>query len=449
MTGERELAQMFEQRLGASQAESAEVFHQRVRQLDITCFEEEITGCTRAEREGFAVRTLRDRRMGSFFSERVAPDAVDSALSSALGQCGFFPPDEGAVIYPGTGELFDSSRYRRDMAETPLEQKQDFTRKLERAARALDKKIITVPQAKYAEYHRTVTVVTTSGLKKSEAASFCGAVLQVTAKKGRQTHTFTVNAASESFFALSPLRLAQEAVLGVLEKMNPKPVESGSYPAVLSQEAASKLLGAFFLSPHSHLYAENALKGQSRFAPGKQAASREVTIYDNPRGNTPFARMFDDEGVPSAKQMFIREGTVTGLAYSVSAACREKTAPTGHSLRGGYRGAVSTGLHAPCLANGEAEPEELLDSCREGVYITELDGLHAGLDPVTGSFSLSARGFVVHRGRQGKPLGQCTVAGNLFELLSGITARGCDRRDDTFRRFSAPSLLISRLSVSS
>ena len=58
--------------------------------------------------------------------------------------------------------------------------------------------------------------------------------------------------------------------------------------------------------------------------------------------------------------------------------------------------------------------------------ITELGGLHAGANPVSGDFSLIAKGFRITGGKQGEPVEQITIAGNFYQLLKDIRAVGSD-----------------------
>lgn len=70
--------------------------------------------------------------------------------------------------------------------------------------------------------------------------------------------------------------------------------------------------------------------------------------------------------------------------------------------------------------------EWLLADMGEGLLITELGGLHAGANPVSGDFSLIAKGFRVKDGKQGAPVEQVTIAGNFYQLLKDIRAVGSD-----------------------
>jgi len=58
--------------------------------------------------------------------------------------------------------------------------------------------------------------------------------------------------------------------------------------------------------------------------------------------------------------------------------------------------------------------------------ITEVSGLHAGANAVSGDFSLIAQGYTVKDGKKDRPVDRITVAGNFFQLLRNIRAVGSD-----------------------
>ena len=81
--------------------------------------------------------------------------------------------------------------------------------------------------------------------------------------------------------------------------------------------------------------------------------------------------------------------------------------------------------------------------------ITELQGMHAGANAISGDFSLSARGFRVEGGKKTTPVKQITIAGNFFTLLKDIAAVGSDLDFGMpgYSRVGSPSLLVPEMSV--
>ena len=82
-----------------------------------------------------------------------------------------------------------------------------------------------------------------------------------------------------------------------------------------------------------------------------------------------------------------------------------------------------------------------------GVLLTELHGMHAGVNVVTGEFSLQADGFWIKDGAVTRALENFTVAGNFLELLSAIEMLGDDLEFNPWSGAGAPSVRVAALAV--
>jgi PmbA protein len=78
------------------------------------------------------------------------------------------------------------------------------------------------------------------------------------------------------------------------------------------------------------------------------------------------------------------------------------------------------------LAPGKKTLAELMADMGDGLVITEVSGLHAGANAISGDFSLIAQGYTVKNGKKDAPVEQITVAGNFYQLLKNIRAVGSD-----------------------
>ena len=98
---------------------------------------------------------------------------------------------------------------------------------------------------------------------------------------------------------------------------------------------------------------------------------------------------------------------------------------------------------------GKSPYSALVKRLKNGLVITSLEGLHAGLHPVSGDFSLKAEGFLVEDGRIVRPVSEITVAGNFLTLLQDTQAVGSDLRFPYAGAdyVASPSLLLRRLVV--
>ena len=79
-----------------------------------------------------------------------------------------------------------------------------------------------------------------------------------------------------------------------------------------------------------------------------------------------------------------------------------------------------------------------------------MKGAHAGANPVTGDFSLEARGFRIDGGKLTTPVQGITVAGNFFDLLAHVEGVANDLQIDFSggpTAYGAPSVLVTGLTV--
>lgn len=239
---------------------------------------------------------------------------------------------------------------------------------------------------------------------------------------------------------------AKEAVEDALSKLGGSPVDSGCYRVLLKPYAMCDLLAAFA----SMFSADEAQKGCSLLAgkEGQLIANERVTLWDDPFD--PVApRAFDGEGTPCETKVVIQNGELKTLLHNLKTAKKAGLQSTGNASR---RSAASTVGIAPSvfrLECGGATYDALLAELKDGLVISELEGLHAGVDAVSGDFSLKASGFLVENGAVVRPVSNITVAGNFVALLKHVFALGCDLRYSLPHSgcYASPSVLVNELTV--
>ena len=432
---------------GLASAETGDLMYSRSRSLQIKAFRGEIASFTESADTWVAARIFADGRLGTAFSEKVDAHSIRDAVARAGENAAFADEDPGNRLYERS-ETSEFDGRRGSLTTRTTDEKKAMALAAETTARDADPRIVNVPYCFYYEGDGEHTIANTAGLAKSRLGGSCGCFISVMARNGDETQTgseFAVAASPDELDMDAAARIAAERALA---KLGAQEIDSGSYRVAFDNISASELLGAFVASPVSPFYGENIQKGRSMLAGklGEQIGSELFTVADDPtRGLNPVS--FDGDGVDATPLTLVDRGTFAAIVHTVYSASREEGATTtGHASRS--RGGVSTGLHHPYLENGAGSLDSLLETMGDGLLVTEMAGLHAGLNPVTGDFSLSAKGFLVAAGKRVQPVTNIVVAGNFFELASGLVAKAGDVRVDTRGGFDAPSILIEKLSVS-
>ncbi len=224
-------------------------------------------------------------------------------------------------------------------------------------------------------------------------------------------------------------------------------VETGKYDVIFDARQVRALLGAFsgIFSGKNALLGLSLLKGRE----GEQIAAPCVDIVDDPfYAENTMQCAFDAEGVPTKCKHLVKDGVLQTLLYDLTNAKKAGVTPTGNAARG-YADPVSIAPYCLRIGAGEYSPVQLMERLGNGLYITELKGLHAGADAVTGDFSIESAGFVVENGKRTRPVHSFTVAGNFFELLMAIdgVANNVQMGIPATTVMAAPDILVRGLAV--
>jgi PmbA protein len=85
----------------------------------------------------------------------------------------------------------------------------------------------------------------------------------------------------------------------------------------------------------------------------------------------------------------------------------------------------------------------------DGLYVASVAGLHSGVNPVSGTFSVGATGRLIENGELGRPVREITIASDLVSMLKAVQAVGAPGRWVPFGGSvrSAP-VLIAEMQVS-
>ena len=118
---------------------------------------------------------------------------------------------------------------------------------------------------------------------------------------------------------------------------------------------------------------------------------------------------------------------------------------TGSATKASYSAPIATAVTNFFIVPGEKTKEELIASLPAGILITDVSGLHAGANPVTGDFSLTAQGYLIEDGKLGRAVSCITISGNFYTLLADVETVGADLYTSPFgAAVGSPSLLMAK-----
>jgi len=422
--------------------EAAEVFYVENEKFTVRILEQETDSYSVSKSCGLSLRVKLDGRDGYAYTElfeepeKLAERAADNAR---VIESGDDHPMQVRCVYP------EIKRPEAPAAELSEREKIELAKELERRCKAADPRVKRVAADLFSSYRSTVKIYNTLGLAAESSEKGCYSYVSPVMEENGEVHdgfAFRFGAACADVEGC-----AREAVAEGAAQFGAKPVGAGSYRILLRSDAAGDLLGAF-----SRIFsAEEVQRGMSPLSGnvGELVAAECVSIVDDPL-YPEFPRAFDDEGTPSEKTVVVGNGRLGSLLHNLKTAKKAGVRSTSNAGRASAASPVNVSPSNFYILPGEKDFDALTAQLGDGLIITEVSGLHSGANPVTGDFSLIAKGRLVENGRPTRPVEQITVAGNFITLLKDIETVGSDLRFGIPGGgcIGSPGLLIKGLMVS-
>jgi len=445
------------ERAAASGADEAEAFLEHGAGLTIKVFGGKVEQFSYSETAGLGIRVFIGRRTGRSYTSDLSSSSVGEAVASAMESARLSPEDEhkglpDAGLFPAgsaSGERLgdDLDIWSDDVARIPAGEKIEFTLEMERKARAYDERVRGIDTTLYSDEYGDVFLMNTRGLKAGFRASICYGYVVPMAGEGEDSQTGFGFTAGHSFAELDSAEAAREASSMAVDLLGGKQVESTRVPVLFDNLTCAELIAMLGTA----LSAEQVVKGKSFLADrlSSQIASPMLELLDDGLmkggyGTSPF----DGEGVATSKKTLIEAGNLKSYLHNCYTASRMDTLTTGNAGRGSFRSPIGVTPTNLVVKKGEASHDELRSGMGRGFEVLELQGTHAGMNVVTGEISVGAKGFWVENGKRAHAVREVTVAGNLAELLNGITALGSNIRfTPLLGGIAAPSMLVEGLVV--
>lgn len=201
-------------------------------------------------------------------------------------------------------------------------------------------------------------------------------------------------------------------------------------------------------------------KGQSIFSDklGQKICSENISIVDD--GTVSFNRgsgNYDDEGVPAQKTFMVKDGVLTSFLHDRISAAWYGVEPTGNGRRESFRYNPIPRMRATYMESGNASPESIISSVRNGIYVDEFSNGQVKIGEGDFTFFVKS-GFLIENGRLTTPVKDINIIGNGPQALADIVAVGndlkidngtwtCGKEQSVPVTCGIPTVLVSNLTV--
>ena len=432
----------------AAGATDAEAYVSRESGREVRVHGGEVESLTAAVQSGVGIRAWSGRRVGYAYGTDLTEAGVTAIAGRAAEAAAvadedeFASPPQPAEIEALPG-LSDPS-----IAEWEPARLAELALSVERTALESDPRLVGVETAVYADAAEQVAIASSTGVAGEYESSSCYAYLQALAEGEGARETGLGFGLARGPRDLDPEAIGAEGARRALEMIGAGKPESRACPVVLDPTVAASFVGLI----GGGLGAKAVQRGRSPLAGrlDEEVASNVFALHDDGREpEGPASAPFEGEVVPRRRTALIEGGRLCSYLYDTYTANREGVGSTGSAARGSYRSLPSVSTSNLVVAPGSHSFEQLLAEAGEGVFVNDVAGLHSGVNPVTGVFSVGASGRMIRGGALAEPVREFTIAGELVAMLSAVSAAGADPRWVPFGgSVSTPPLLIAEMAIS-
>ncbi|MEZ5911208.1 MAG: TldD/PmbA family protein [Paracoccaceae bacterium] len=398
----------------------------------------------RSEGVEIGLRVLLGRRQACVSASDISPETLTVMAERAVAMAREAPEDPHA----GLAEP-DQLSARRDAAGLDMDDPapepdpamlEDDARRAGAAALAL--KGISQVQSASAGYGRRQVWISASngfsgGYRRSSRSISCVAI---TGEGTAMERDYFGDSRVFQADLMAPEEIGRIAAERTLARAGARKPPTGAYPVLFDERIASSLIGHLLSAINGAAVARGA--SWLRDALGKPVLPDGMDLVEDPlcprRSAT---RPFDAEGLATRRRAIVDGGVLTGWVLDLATARKLGLQSTANAARG-VSSPPSPATANIALSMGSDSREALLAQMGTGLWVTGLIG--ASINATTGDYSRGASGFWVKNGQIVHPVNECTIAGNLRDMLMCMTPAN-DARPHL--SVVVPSLLVEGLTL--
>lgn len=238
----------------------------------------------------------------------------------------------------------------------------------------------------------------------------------------------------------TPEEIGKLAAERTLARAGSRKPPTGAFPVLYDERISSGLIGHLLQAVSGASIARGSSWLRDKL--GEQILPDGIDVVEDPlRNRVPGSKPFDAEGLATRRRAIVENGVLKGWTLDLATARKLGMESTGNAARG-PSGPPTPSLTNVSITEGQVSREDLVKELGSGLLVTSLIG--SSINPTTGDYSRGASGFWVENGEITYPVNECTIAGNLHEMLRSLVPAN-DARHHLSR--VVPSLLVEGLTI--
>lgn len=420
-----------------------EIYRSMVEETQMTWFEGSLDTFVSSHVTGTALRGLVGEKMANLATEDPRDEEMDETLQGMKEMAETITSEDAGIIRSPM-DIHVSAKTKK--WKKPSEDKvKEVLGSIEKKIKVYDKRIKNVTDLIFVSQKEVREIANTHGIDLSDEAEGMIIMCQAAASEGEVVKTNFISKVVEDLDTFDEDAFVKKLCDELLARLGGSSVPSGNYKVIMEKGAMTSLFRAF-----APIFSgENVAEGVSPLTGkiGEKLFADCITIVDDPQCAAACGQVdFDDEGCACTKKELVSQGVLKTIIHNSKSAAKMSTESTGNGFKASYASSVGVKMMNCCIEQGTKSLAELCTDMGEGIVITDLAGLHAGVNTVTGDFSLQCSGYAVQNGVRTHSVELITIAGNFLDLLADAEAVANDLEweDNTI---VSPSIAVKSCSI--
>jgi len=399
-----------------------------------------------ASPKGLGIRVIKNNKNAITSTSDFRQKSIDDLVSQTVQMAGVTSADEYSGLPEKSLQGIAEAKlnvYDKKIAKISPDKKIELAKKMEKIGMDFDKRITNSDGSSWSDSESTYVLADSNGFYGEQTTSRCGLSLSLMAEENDVKQTDYWYSSKRYFDQLDDIeKIAKTAAKRTLRKLGSIKPETQNVPVIFDP-----IVGRDFLEIISNVILGNAIYRKQSFLLdflNEKVGVEGLTIVDDGLMKDGLgSRLFDDEGLPSRKNVVIDKGVLKTWLMDTYSGKKLGMKSTGNASRG-IGGNPSPSTSNFYMAKGKYSPEEIIKSVKNGLYITSVHW--TGVNNITGDYSRGAEGIWIKDGKLDHPVQEFTVASNMKDMMNSIEMIGNDLE---FRgSTNAPTFKISEMTIS-
>jgi len=381
---------MFENLFKLAEAEglsALEIYTAKSNSTEISIYDQKVEKFEKSDLKGISFRAIYKGKQGTTFTEKYQSSMDLKIINELKTNAELITSSESIIFNEKQEEFKNIKTYYENLESISV---QDITKQmldLELKIKKASDKIEQVSDIGFSLNSSTVEIINSYGVKAKRKTNNYFLYAQIVLKDQNEVETNFNYHIGKELTDFKEAEFIEKLVDEGLAKLHATKLKTSNYPVIIKNTAMNSLLS--FIA--SAVNAEQVLKGLSIFNDklNSKVFDEKISIVDDPFIEEGLSKIIcDDEMVATKVKNVVDSGVLKTFLHNLKTAKELGLEPTGNGFKSSYATSVNVRPTNFYIKPGEKSYDDLIKEMNNGFIITELSGLHAGMNALTMNFSL-------------------------------------------------------------